>query len=88
MNEVMSFSEWKTRTLIELLKIYEEIENEEIRHEIDSLINKLTYLKSRDLSTWLHLLHGVAKYYEDVRKQLLLLVPDEKLLKHWFSSRG
>lgn len=82
---MLSFSQWKTKTLLTLIKIVEENDNEKLRHDVNTLIVKLEYLKARDLSRWLRDLWFIANYHANIRKNLLALVPSEEQITYWFS---
>jgi len=78
----MSFNKWKTvamRKLIELSEIYK---NDPKRHDtIEVLINKLRYLRSRDLNSFLYLLHNVAKDIPEVKDILPRQDEVEKMME-------
>jgi len=76
-----SFSEWKTWTVTRLLEIKRKnIGNEKIARDVDILITKLQYLRARDLSTWLILLHHASVDCNE----FLELLPTIEELESWF----
>ena len=78
-----TFSEWKTltiRKLIEMRKRYSD--DEKILQDINVLISRLQYLKSRDLGMWLVLLHHASA---DLM-EFLELAPEAEELEEWFTK--
>jgi len=78
-----SFSEWKTTLMNRLIRLYSELEGEEkAQKDLDILITKLQYLKLRDLSSFLSLLHIVIKAHG--LKELVNYLPTEEEIYGWF----
>lgn len=78
----MTFSEWKAKTmarLVELTKKYED--NPKALSDLNFIITKLHYAKSRDLASVLYYMHVVAREI----KEILELIPTpsevEEMLK-------
>lgn len=77
----MRFREWKAKTMTALISLAREASDEKIKNDIDVLIRKLSYLKSRDLSVFLSDLYHAAQ----LNPQLLQLAPSTEELEGWFS---
>lgn len=76
---------WKTlmmRRLLELKKKYQN--NQEIIENIDALIKKLYYLKSRDIVAFLKLLNDMSKE----APELLELLPKEEEIRAWMTKQS
>jgi len=78
-----SFPEWKATVILRLLEMKKRYAgNEKIERDINVLITKLQYLKSRDLSAWLVLLHHAATD----SPEFLELAPEAEELEEWFTK--
>jgi len=78
-----SFSEWKATTILRLLGMRKKYTgNEKILQDINVLITKLQYLRARDLSMWLVLLHHASVDLDE----FLELAPSIEELEQWFEK--
>lgn len=59
----MKFSKWKARLIKTLSLLYAKTEDPVARVRIHSIIEQLRYLKSRDMSTIIYLLHTLMATY-------------------------
>ncbi|MEM4409687.1 MAG: hypothetical protein QXI19_13195 [Candidatus Caldarchaeum sp.] len=77
----MKFREWKAKTMTALISLAREASDEKIKNDIDALMRKLSYLKSRDLSMFLSDLYHAAVD----EPKLLNLAPTSEQVEAWFS---
>lgn len=83
----MKFSEWKATTmrkLLELRKKYEELGNAKAVSDLSFLIDKLNYLRSRDLSSFMFYMHIVIR--DTKITELYELLPSIDDIKDFFSE--
>ncbi|MEM4211181.1 MAG: hypothetical protein QXS72_08160, partial [Candidatus Caldarchaeum sp.] len=70
-----------TKTMTALITLLRETSDERLKNDINTLMRKLKWLKSRDLALWLSDLHHAAQNYPP----LLQLAPTAAQLEEWFS---
>lgn len=75
---MMTFNMWKTKTMRQLLQLYKKYQDP----EIDMLIEKLSYLKKRDLITFMKQLHSISRKFPE----LLELLPSQEELESWLKG--
>ena len=82
---VRSFSAWKSKTILRLLALKTKYrDNPKVLQDIDVLITKLQYLKLRDLSGFLALVHEASSDCEE----FLSILPSEGEVEEWFQRGG
>jgi hypothetical protein len=68
------FSAWKTRTMLRLINLQAKYKDDHRKAVvIEALINKLHYLRSKDLASFLHMLYHASKEIEELGE----LIPSE-----------
>ena len=69
----MRFSEWKKKSMQKLIYLASTASNEKERSDLEALINQLTYLRHRDLASFLRLLWEYCRYHRkyEVCKELV-----------------
>ncbi|MEM1944087.1 MAG: hypothetical protein QXE52_08405 [Candidatus Caldarchaeum sp.] len=77
----MKYREWKAKTMTRLIEIARETTDPRVKNDVDALMRKLTWLKSRDISIWLSDLYQASKN----APQLLQLAPTAAQVEEWFS---
>lgn len=82
----MTFSEWKAKTMRFLIFFSKECEDQEIKQNIDNLIAKLQYLRTRDIANFMFSVHKIAKYYK--KPELLNVLPSEEELDEFFKNNN
>lgn len=83
----MKFSEWKTltmRKLLELRKKYEQLGDERAANDIGFLMDKLNYLRSRDLASFMFYVHMLIRDRKIV--ELYDLLPSIDEIKNFFTE--
>lgn len=80
---MVSLVEWKAKVMIRLLELSERYkDNPEAIKAIERIMDKLHYLKTRDIASALLLIHYAAK----IVPELLEILPDEETVKEWFKK--
>ena len=78
----MSFNKWKTKTMHALMLLAQKYQDQpKKRATIDYLINKLRYLRSRDLPTFLFSLHYAINDVPELREIIPTTEEIEKMLE-------
>ena len=69
----MRFSEWKRKAMQKLIYLASTTASEKERRDLEALINQLTYLRYRDLVSFLRLLWAYCQYHRkyDVCRELV-----------------
>ena len=69
----MRFSEWKRKAMQKLIYLASTTASEKERRDLEALINQLTYLRYRDLASFLRLLWAYCQYHRkyDVCRELV-----------------
>ncbi|MEM3895423.1 hypothetical protein [Thermofilum sp.] len=75
----MKFNEWKTFTIVKLIKMREESQDEKLKEDLNTLLTKLFYAKKRDLTTVFYLMHTIAR--DDNFSKILELIPSPEELE-------
>lgn len=75
----MKFNEWKTLTIVNLIKMQEEASDEKLKEDLNLLLSKLFYAKKRDLTTVFYLMHVIAR--DDNYNKILELIPSPEELQ-------
>jgi len=79
----MSFSEWKTKTMVRLINLTKQYSsNAKAVNDLNTIIVKLKYVKVRDLSTILMYFHLASANVPE----LLELIPTTEEVEEWFKS--
>ena len=60
----MRFSEWKRKAMQKLIYLASTTTSEKERQDLEALINQLTYLRYRDLASFLRLLWAYCQYHK------------------------
>jgi hypothetical protein len=80
-----SFSAWKSQAMLRLIAIEAAHKGDaKIKRDVDTLITKLTYLKAKELYTFLALVHEASKDCED----FLNMIPSEEEVIRWIEKGG
>jgi hypothetical protein len=78
-----SFSAWKSKAMLRLLSIKTAHKgNAKIEQDVEMLITKLTYLKARDLHSFISLVYQASKDAEE----LLSILPTEEEVEEWYGK--
>jgi hypothetical protein len=80
-----TFNTWKSQTMVRLIAIETAHKGDaKIKRDVDALITKLTYLKAKELHTFLALVYEAAKDCED----FLNVIPAEEEVIQWIEKGG
>jgi hypothetical protein len=81
--KIRDFYAWKTQAMIKLLSIkVAHKDNLKIVQDVDTLITKLQYLKVKELSSFIAMVHYASKDTEE----FLEILPTEKEVEEWFGN--
>lgn len=82
----MTFSEWKAKTMRFLISFSQKCEDQTLKQNIDNLIAKLQYLRTRDLANFMLSVNKIAEHYK--KPELLNILPSEEELDEFFKNNN
>jgi pantothenate kinase-related protein Tda10 len=85
MTKIRDFYAWKAQAMIKLLAIKAaHKDNPKIAQDVDTLIAKLQYLKVKELSSFIAIVHHAS----DDTDEFLTILPTEEEIEAWFEKES
>jgi len=71
-----------------LIKLSEEVDDNKAKNDINTVITRLQYARSRDLSTVLYYLHLIKNSIPNKKEKILALIPSQEEISEMLKEDG
>jgi len=76
------YRKWKLLLTTKLIEIYKNTDDPELKKKIMKMINKVQYVKLKELSSFIRDLFQLSQHYQELKE----LIPDMETVKSWMEE--